>query len=251
LRTTAFTQLVIFLGLILTLSLVIPWVYGADPIIEEEPSTLATPSPDSSASSDPDLCLKVRGQKARATSQEELDSIPTPAQCMPSQNKEAKPPSTTTTPQSPSTCLSPFQLANLDFIYKKEVKRIEEREKCTVKSNGDMILTSKPDGNGDDKLVIQSIVSNNYGAGYHYGYENGLQEAKLGESFSAVSTGPDKFAKGFDTGYAEGYKMYTLIRILTEIHLLVSPPRHIDVIASNSNRCCFTSTDKNCNYCFC
>lgn len=38
-------------------------------------------------SSDPNLCLKIRGQIARATSQKELNSIIVPPQCMPSQNK--------------------------------------------------------------------------------------------------------------------------------------------------------------------
>ena len=42
-------------------------------------------------SSDPDLCLKIHGQIARAQSQEELDSISIPEQCLPSKNKETEP----------------------------------------------------------------------------------------------------------------------------------------------------------------
>ena len=38
--------------------------------------------------SDPDLCLKIRGQIARANSQEELDSIIIPKQCIASKNEE-------------------------------------------------------------------------------------------------------------------------------------------------------------------
>ena len=36
----------------------------------------------SADSTDPDLCLKIRGQIARATSQKELDSISIPPQCI-------------------------------------------------------------------------------------------------------------------------------------------------------------------------
>ena len=39
-------------------------------------------------SNDPDFCLKIFGQQARAQSQQELDSIPTPEQCLASKNKE-------------------------------------------------------------------------------------------------------------------------------------------------------------------
>jgi hypothetical protein len=39
-------------------------------------------------SSDPDLCLKIRGQIASAKSQEELDSIIIPKQCLASKNEE-------------------------------------------------------------------------------------------------------------------------------------------------------------------
>ena len=42
-------------------------------------------------STDPDLCLKIRGQIARATSQKELDSISIPEQCLASKNKGAEP----------------------------------------------------------------------------------------------------------------------------------------------------------------
>ena len=41
-------------------------------------------------SSDPDLCLKITGQQARAQSQEELDSIIRPEQCLASKNKETE-----------------------------------------------------------------------------------------------------------------------------------------------------------------
>jgi hypothetical protein len=70
--------------------------------------------------------------------------------------------------------------------------------------------------------VSQSIISNNYSAGYHYGYETGIQNAKLGESFIKVSTGSDQFANGFDTGYAQDYQMYTVMPIAAEIKLLVT-----------------------------
>jgi hypothetical protein len=228
LSRTSIVQLITFLALVLTLSLVIPKVYSA--------------APDSSAaSSDPDFCLKNKGKQARAQSQKELDSIPTPEQCLASQNNGASPPSTTTTPSSETEyttmpgCgkrLVPKQMIPQLLAFRQQLKEGKLAWACDAQGN--VILTSHPTPKvtvqsvSTPEVTVQSVLeslgkrpptSDEYGWWFHSGYEYGIISARMGNPapFHAAAHLPNSSAlsnKGFDDGYSQGYDAYVVIKRL-------------------------------------
>ena len=188
-------------------------------------------------SSDPDLCLKVLGQQARATSQKELDSIPTPPQCMPSENPndDSSTGTATTSVESPNSLesasatipgcggrLFPKDMIPSLLAFRQQLG--EGKIKWVCDSKGDMVVVSTP----SIDIAVESLLKNlgetkypieNFDFGFHSGYEFGIKAAQEGKPFvkgpisSSSQINPD-FHRGYEEGYSQGFDAYIAIKRL-------------------------------------
>lgn len=121
--------------------------------------------------------------------------------------------------------------ARLDMTHKLEVMRLDRMEKCEQLKNGNAVLTSNPTGSRD--LVLQSLILQklnepnlNQEDGFYAGYRYGIDAAHAGKlrvsvplTSSIMGTMPD-FARGFETGYQQGFDAYVAMKRLQQLEQL-------------------------------